>query len=226
VVGLAPTIFRPVAVPVSRQLHVDPEIRRYRGRAGSSFPFLRRSALIPSRTLMHGSPWLRASAAIKIRRRRQNIKVRRLGDSSVVILRMRGYMLGDGLRLRCRQIITPNGLAARLSGVYAVHRAANFLGGLPVDRSSVQPAWPESALPARRSWRVDCGSIAYQSIHWISQRLSGCRSRFIGGVRVDATRRTHFEGNERSGQRAIDRHRSLLAVRLRLISSRVGSSSS
>src|SRR5262245_50942500 len=35
------------------------EIRRYRGRAGSSFPFLpRRSALIPSRTLMYGSPWL------------------------------------------------------------------------------------------------------------------------------------------------------------------------
>src|SRR5262249_50364267 len=35
------------------------EIRRYRGRAGSSFPFLpRRSALIPSRTLMYGSPGL------------------------------------------------------------------------------------------------------------------------------------------------------------------------
>jgi hypothetical protein len=35
------------------------EIRRYRGRAGSSFPFLpRRSALIPNRTLMHGAPWL------------------------------------------------------------------------------------------------------------------------------------------------------------------------
>jgi nucleoside-diphosphate-sugar epimerase len=35
------------------------EIRRYRGRAGSSFPFLpRRSALIPSRTLMHGTPRL------------------------------------------------------------------------------------------------------------------------------------------------------------------------
>ena len=34
------------------------EIRRYRGWAGSSFPFLpRRSAHIPSRTLMHGSPW-------------------------------------------------------------------------------------------------------------------------------------------------------------------------
>ena len=32
------------------------EIRRYRGRAGSSFT--RRSALIPSRTLMHGAPWL------------------------------------------------------------------------------------------------------------------------------------------------------------------------
>ena len=35
------------------------EIRRYRDRAGSSFPFLpRRSALIPSRTLMHGAPRL------------------------------------------------------------------------------------------------------------------------------------------------------------------------
>src|SRR5260370_18473207 len=49
------------------------EIRRYRGRAGSSFPFLpRRSALIPSRTLMHGSPWLRASEATRIRRRQIN----------------------------------------------------------------------------------------------------------------------------------------------------------
>src|SRR5262249_6492498 len=45
------------------------EIRRYRGRAGSSFPFLpRRSAHIPSRTLMHGSPWLRASEATRVRR--------------------------------------------------------------------------------------------------------------------------------------------------------------
>src|SRR5215467_8542949 len=49
------------------------EIRRYRGRAGSSFPFLpRRSAHIPSRTLMHGSPWLRASEATRIRRRQIN----------------------------------------------------------------------------------------------------------------------------------------------------------
>src|SRR5207245_9490859 len=46
------------------------EIRHYRGRAGSSFPFLpRRSVLIPSRTLMHGSPWLRASEATRVRRR-------------------------------------------------------------------------------------------------------------------------------------------------------------
>src|SRR5262249_17181796 len=49
------------------------EIRRYRGRAGSSFPFLpRRSALIPNRTLTHGSPWLRASEATRVRRRQIN----------------------------------------------------------------------------------------------------------------------------------------------------------
>src|SRR5256886_2248987 len=60
------------------------EIRRYRGRAGSSVPFLPgRSAHIPSRTLMHGSPWLRASEVIRVRRR-QNVEVG-LGDSSVLI---------------------------------------------------------------------------------------------------------------------------------------------
>src|SRR5262249_1390195 len=47
-------------------------------------PFLpRRSAHIPSRTLMHGSPWLRASEVIRVRRR-QNVEVG-LGDSSVLI---------------------------------------------------------------------------------------------------------------------------------------------
>lgn len=85
---------------------------------------------------MHGSPWFRARAAIKIRRP----ELGRLGDSGVLIgvlsdvlvlneflrpphnlphnpvevsyrvagiLRMRGYMLGEGLRLRRRHIITP-----------------------------------------------------------------------------------------------------------------------
>src|SRR5258707_11840311 len=57
--------------------------------AGSSFPFLpRRSALIPSRALMHGSPWLRASTAIK----RQNVEGGwRLGDGGVLI----GCVSGD-----------------------------------------------------------------------------------------------------------------------------------
>jgi hypothetical protein len=62
------------------------EIRRYRGRAGSSFPFLpRRSALIPSRTLMHGSPWLRASEATRVRRRQIN-GLERLGRAIGVLI--------------------------------------------------------------------------------------------------------------------------------------------
>src|SRR5207245_8376367 len=64
------------------------EIRHYRGRAGSSFPFLpRRSVLIPSRTLMHGSPWLRASEATRVRRRQINGLVERLG-------RAIGFLIG------------------------------------------------------------------------------------------------------------------------------------
>ena len=86
---------------------------------------------------MHGSPWLRASEATRVRRR-QNVEVGRLGDGGLGdggifigvfsdvhvlnellglqhdlahnplevsyraagVLRMRGYMLGEGLRLR------------------------------------------------------------------------------------------------------------------------------
>src|SRR5262245_34936434 len=72
------------------------EIRRFR--AGSSFPFLpRRSAHIPSRTLMHGSPWLRASEETRVRRR-QNVEVG-LGDSSVRIGVLSGeFVLKELLR--------------------------------------------------------------------------------------------------------------------------------
>jgi hypothetical protein len=70
------------------------EIRRYRGRAGSSFPFLpRRSALIPSRTLMHGSPWLRASEATRVRRR-QIKGLERLGRAIGVLIGVLEFALG------------------------------------------------------------------------------------------------------------------------------------
>jgi len=98
---------------------------------------------------MHGSPWLRASEATRVRRR-QNVEVGRLGDGGLGdgglgdggifigvfsdvrvlnellglqhdlahnplevsdraagILRMCGYMLSEGLRLRSRHIIRP-----------------------------------------------------------------------------------------------------------------------
>src|SRR6516225_4516313 len=70
------------------------DIRRYRGWAGSSFPFLpRRSALIPSRTLMHGSPWLRASEATRVRRRQIN-GLDRLGRAIGVLIGVLEFALG------------------------------------------------------------------------------------------------------------------------------------
>src|SRR6266436_8747392 len=70
------------------------ETRRYRGRAGSSFPFLpRRSALIPSRTLVHGSPWLRASEATRVRRRQIN-GLERLGRAIGVLIGVLEFALG------------------------------------------------------------------------------------------------------------------------------------
>src|SRR5262249_29488165 len=82
------------------------EIRRYRGRAGSSFPFLpRRSALIPSRTLMYGSPWLRASEATRIRRRQIN-GLGRLGRATGALAPIERFVfdfaLGNFIPRRCR----------------------------------------------------------------------------------------------------------------------------
>src|SRR5262249_38167492 len=59
-------------------------------------PFLPcRSALIPSRTLMHGSPWLRASEATRVRRRQIN-GLERLGRAIGVLI--------DGLKCGRRKI--------------------------------------------------------------------------------------------------------------------------
>src|SRR5215475_11850442 len=64
----------------------------------------RRSALIPSRTLVHGPPWFRASEATRVRRRRQNVEVGhrqnvegRFGDSGVLIDVLSGEFVFNNL---------------------------------------------------------------------------------------------------------------------------------